>query len=126
MKRGSNIGNYLVYRLNSHQRRQKLSSLHYGWICRQIGIVGTCKRVCLKPYESLVEQLEMMAWRFKSSHIRKIWGRVIHSGRGISTKDRWMDAHRQVGSIPTYSTKMFFETTICYFICEVIVGGWLG
>lgn len=21
---------------------------------------------------------------------------------------------------------MFFETTICYFICEVIVGGWLA
>lgn len=40
----------------------------------------------------------------------KIWGRAIRSGRGISMKDRWMDAHRQVGSIPTYSTKTFFET----------------
>ena len=125
MKRGLNIGNYLVYRLNSHRRRQKLPSLHF-WICRQIGIVGTCKRVCLIPDESLVEQIEMMAWRFKSSHILQIWGRVIRSGRGISTKDRWMDAHRQMGSIPIYSTKMFFETTICYFICEVIVVGWFG
>lgn len=37
-----------------------------------------------------------------------------------------MDAHQQMGSIPIYSTNMFFETTICYFICEVIVGGWLA
>ena len=56
MKRGLNIDNYPVYGLNSHQRRQKLSSLHF-WICRQIGIVGTCKRVCLRPDESLVEHL---------------------------------------------------------------------
>lgn len=32
VKRGSNIDNYPVYRLNSHQRRQKLSSLHLGYV----------------------------------------------------------------------------------------------
>ncbi len=32
VKRGSTIDNYPVYRLNSHQRRQKLSSLHYGYV----------------------------------------------------------------------------------------------
>ena len=31
-----------------------------------------------------------------------------------------------LGSNPGSSTNMFFETTICYFICEVIVGGWLA
>ena len=39
-------------------------------ICRQIGIVSTGKKVCLRSDESLVEQSGMMAWGFESSHIR--------------------------------------------------------
>ena len=30
------------------------------------------------------------------------------------------------GSNPSTPTNMFFETAICYFICEVIVVGWFG
>ena len=84
-----------------------------SYICTKSCVIQVLVRKRKTNYgDSYHEELEETD-RILLARGPKIWGRVIHSGRGISMKDRWMDAHRQVGSIPTYSTKRSLKQYTC-------------
>ena len=91
------------------------------WICRQIGIVSTGKKVCLRPDESLVEQSGMMAWRFKSSHIRSKHISTYMSQQTIYPLQRWgcwdWNMGRDASKLGMIQRRILYCAQILYLKC---------